>query len=539
MDRRGSYPIQSAPTASSNSTTLSEQPTAVHSTPQLPKYIHATKNGETLKGRTLIICLDGTGDQFDGDNSNIVHLVSCLKKDDPNQITYYQTGIGTYNSGGLSNGIAAAVDMAVGSGLGVHVRDAYRFLMQTYREGDRICLFGFSRGAYTARCLAGMLHKVGLLPAHNRAQVPFAYKFYKDDTQKGWDMSSDFKRTFCIDINVHFVGVFDSVASVGLIPRKLPLSSTPTNKPSYFRHAMALDERRAKFKVCRYQQKDHTDPDSPWVTKAATEGHTPAPRQRLESSSTADTYTGYQSNDSEKTTRRGSDANKTVREVDCLEVWFSGCHADVGGGAVANEERHKPSQIPLRWMMRQCFECNTGIIFDTHRLAEEGLDVHMLYPIYQRLEMPTVGPSPNTMEKYHQGELAPISRRSTLLEAQDTDHRDGLYNLNLYQDRERHKIVDHWMPEQIEDYFDAITPFNDQLVQAKFWWILELWPIKVRFQSKDEDTWIKKVRMNMGRYRAVQEPEPNLHWTVQQRMLDTGYKPQVRLGRNAAWRFVV
>lgn len=90
---------------------------------------------------------------------------------------YYQSGIGTYDGGGLSNGIAAAFDMAVGSGLGLHIRDAYHYLMQTYKEGDKICLFGFSRGAYTARCLAGMIHKVGLLPAHNTAQLPFAYEY--------------------------------------------------------------------------------------------------------------------------------------------------------------------------------------------------------------------------------------------------------------------------------------------------------------------------------------------------------------------------
>ena len=523
--------MQSAPIPSSLPAIASEQPASAKSTPQLPKYIQATENGEIPKGRTLIICLDGTGDKFDNDNSNIIHLVSCLKKDDPRQVTYYQTGIGTYDSGGLSNGIAAAIDMAIGSGLGVHVRDAYRFLMQTYREGDKICLFGFSRGAYTARCLAGMLHKVGLLPAHNVAQIPFAYKFYKDDTQKGWDMSSDFKRTFCIDINVHFVGVFDSVASVGLIPRKLPLSSTPTNKPRYFRHAMALDERRSKFKICRYQQKDHTDPDSKWVTKAATQDQLDEPRPRIESTSTADTYINHEK------TRQDFEAPKLTHEVDCLEIWFAGCHADVGGGAVANEARHKPSQIPLRWMIRQTFECNTGIIFDTHRLAEEGLDVHTLHPVYRKLEKPVVGPSPKTMEKYQQGSLAPLSRRSTLLEA--ANEKSELYNLNLHQNTSSHKPSEHWMPEQIEDYFDAITPFNDQLSQAKFWWVLEVWPIKVRLQNKDDDAWVKKVRMNLGRYRVVQEQEPNLHWTVQQRIEETGYKPQVRMGRNAAWRFVV
>ena len=127
--------------------------------------------------------------------------------------------------------------------------------MDSYREGDKICLFGFSRGAYTARCLAGMLHKVGLLPRNNTAQVAFAYQFYKDDSKEGWKMSADFKKTFCIDASVYFVGVFDCVASVGFVPRKLPFSSTPTSRTGHFRHAMALDEHRSKFKACHWQKK--------------------------------------------------------------------------------------------------------------------------------------------------------------------------------------------------------------------------------------------------------------------------------------------
>ncbi|KAF1352435.1 hypothetical protein BDV97DRAFT_293338 [Delphinella strobiligena] len=544
-----SYPIQSSPTYSS------PPPQSPHisssdgpSTQQLPKYIRAAKDANTFQaeGRTLVICLDGTGDKFDSDNSNIVHLVSCLKKDDSSQVTYYQSGIGTYGSGGLSNGIAAAVDMAIGSGLGVHVRDAYQFLMQNYCEGDKICLFGFSRGAYTARCLAGMLHKVGLLPAHNRAQIPFAYKFYKDDTEDGWTMSGEFKRTFCMDVSVHFVGVFDSVASVGFIPRKLPLSSTPKNKPMYFRHAMGLDEHRSKFKVCRYQQKDHIDPNSHWTTIAALHERPTGAGQRSitkrsagrGSASSVSSLTGTD----EKERRSEYDVEKCavdMRNVDCLEVWFAGCHADVGGGAVKNEERHKLSQIPLRWMIRQCFECNTGILFNTHHLAEEGLDVHTLWPTYTRLGKPVLGPSPRTMERYQSGDIEPISRRSTVLEAVDEKDRNGLYRVNLWQDEEKQKLAEHWVPEQIEDYFDAISPINDQLVQAKGWWVLEVWPIKVRVQPKNSDAWIKKIAMNLGRYRPVQEAEPNLHWTVQQRMIDKGYKTRVRVDRGATWRVVV
>ncbi|KAK5688811.1 hypothetical protein LTS10_000789 [Elasticomyces elasticus] len=388
--------------------------------PRLPRNIRAFQDGKNVEvlGRTIVICLDGTGDKFDSDNSNIVHLVSCLKKSDPSQVTYYQSGIGTYDGGGLSNGVNAALDMAIGSGLGVHIRDAYHFLMQTYKENDRICLFGFSRGAYTARCLAGMIHKVGLLPAHNIQQIPFAYQYYKDDTEVGWEMSGDFKRTFCMDVSVHFIGVFDSVASVGFIPRTLPLSSTPWNKATYFRHAMALDERRAKFKIKQFETKDSTSSDSQWETVAEVHENTlngQPPRRfspdlgidkpKLDIFEKAADGKPIGGNLYLMNKRRQEHLKKT----DVLEVWFTGAHADIGGGAVRNEERHKLAQIPLRWMLRQCFECNTGIIFKVHRLAEEGLDVHTLWPTYTSLGVPLLGPSPSMMEKHEERKFSPIT----------------------------------------------------------------------------------------------------------------------------------
>lgn len=83
----------------------------------IPASIRACKDASHInqQGRTIVVCLDGTGDQFDNDNSNVVHFVSCLKKHEPNkQATYYQSGIGTYDKGGLKNGIGAALDGAVG-----------------------------------------------------------------------------------------------------------------------------------------------------------------------------------------------------------------------------------------------------------------------------------------------------------------------------------------------------------------------------------------------------------------------------------------
>jgi len=519
--------------------------------PQLPRNIHAVRDGADYKpkGRTIVVCLDGTGDKFDADNSSIVHLVSCLKKADPSQITYYQSGIGTYNGGGLSNGFNAALDMAVGSGLGVHVRDAYRFLMQNYREGDKICLFGFSRGAYTARCLAGMIHKVGLLPAHNIAQIPFAYQFYKDDTPEGWKMSIEFKRTFCMNVSVYFIGVFDSVASVGFIPRTLPLSSTPWNKSHYFRHAMALDEHRAKFKACRFQRKDHIGPKATWQLVA--EDH----KDQLVSENMANgtTANGVQKKPSEqaseeKKMRKLNELHHKgildikddfPQETDVLEVWFAGAHCDVGGGAVPNEERHKLSQIPLRWMIRQCFECDTGIIFKAHRLADEGLDVHTLWPHYTSLEIPAIGPPPTLLDKYEEGTIPPITKRSTALEPVNKTEPQGMHHVKLYEDQDKEELHDHWVPEQVEDYFDSIAPVNDQLEISKSWWILECWPIQLRLQPNSTDEWITKTGINRGRFRPVQELAPNIHWTVKQRMETKDYKMRARFDRNSTWRFVV
>jgi uncharacterized protein (DUF2235 family) len=69
-------------------------------------------------------------------------------------------------------------------------------------------------------------------------------------------MSAEFKKTFCTSVNVYFLGLWDCVASVGFIPRKLPFSKSPTNSIHYFRHAMALDEHRSKFKICQWQHQD-------------------------------------------------------------------------------------------------------------------------------------------------------------------------------------------------------------------------------------------------------------------------------------------
>ena len=227
-----------------------------------------------------------------------------------------------------------------------------------------------------------------------------------------------------------------------------------------------------------------------------------------------------------------------TKKTDVLEVWFAGCHADVGGGAVKNVVRHKLAQIPLRWMLRQCFECDTRIIFKVHRLAEEGLDVHTLWPTYTSLGMPRIRPSPSLMEKFEEGRITPISRRSTVLKPVDNNDPQGIHDVVLWSDEDRRHLHEDWVPEHVEDYFDCVSRINDQLVRATAWWILEVWPIKVRVQLRDSEEWVNRVSVNLGRHRAVQDVSPNLHWTVKQRMDALGYTIHARMARNADWNIV-
>ncbi|KAI0086458.1 hypothetical protein BDY19DRAFT_344031 [Irpex rosettiformis] len=206
----------------------------------------------TLKGRTLVLCFDGTSNQYDGDNTNVVKFYSLLKKNiTDEQLCYYQPGIGTYIQPGVVAPVfewwAKIIDEAVAWYLDAHVRGGYTFLMQNWRPGDKICIFGFSRGAYTARALAGFLHKIGLLPKDNPEQVPFAYKMFKKTDPESVQLAAGFKQTFCRSVQIEFVGVWDTVASVGvLVSKTLPFTTTNTTIKT-FRHALSLDERRAKF----------------------------------------------------------------------------------------------------------------------------------------------------------------------------------------------------------------------------------------------------------------------------------------------------
>lgn len=200
---------------------------------------------------------------------------------------------------------------------------------------------------------------------------------------------------------------------------------------------------------------------------------------------------------------------------------------------MANEERHKLAQIPLRWMIRQCFDCNTGILFDTTALADMGLDLHTLYPHYESPQVPRVGPAPTLMEQYEKGTLPPLRKRSILFRIGKGEGEEECEELDDMRDHQ-----DKILPESCEDWFDSMSPVNDQLVVAKGWWILEVWPVKVRVRNSAKDGWEKKVRFNMGRHRAIRESRPNLHWTVQRLIDEKKYNIKCRMLTSSSWNIV-
>lgn len=281
--------------------------------------------------RNLVMCLDGTSNRYKRDNTNVLKLFAMLDKSRTDQILYYQPGIGTITPigvyGRIQRRVLRTLDLAFGVLLRQHVCAAYRFLMQTYQPGDRIYIYGFSRGAYTARVLAGMIHMVGLLAANNDEMVEFAWDLYKRAPQNdaGWKLVNGFRSIFGVtpQPTIELLGLWDTVSSVRYLWRNRTFPYTQDNPSvAHVRHAVALDERRAYFR------------QNLWSEKAK----------------------------------------------DLLEVWFPGAHCDVGGGYVIDE--CGLSNGALDWMCRQSAGLVNPVFFgrqevehiaDPHCAAHESL----------------------------------------------------------------------------------------------------------------------------------------------------------------------
>src|SRR5580765_2075137 len=151
--------------------------------------------------RNIIICCDGTGNEISENISNVLKLYRCLRKTErtePRQLVFYDPGVGTLSRPApwreLWQDFKAIWGLATGYGLDDNVLAAYAFLVHNWREGDQIYLFGFSRGAYTVRVLAGLIHKVGLIAPEQvnlAGSGQIAYKqFSTDAPEHGLDLKA-------------------------------------------------------------------------------------------------------------------------------------------------------------------------------------------------------------------------------------------------------------------------------------------------------------------------------------------------------------
>lgn len=294
--------------------------------------------------KNIVVLCDGTSNEISADRTNILRLFGTLERSD-RQIVYYDPGVGTFGAdeswSSLWRDATEVFGMATGWGLDHNVKEAYRFLVENYDAGplekkthpdrDRIYIFGFSRGAYTARVLAGFIHAFGLMSRHHLNLLDYAYRTYKDIPNQGEEGPAPpaafarmrlFERALANDRPpIRLLGLFDTVASmIESGNRRIQFKTHPfTNKNEsveYVRHAVAIDERRTMFR-----------PEL-WTPGQDYRGNPFAPVQ------------GRQ---------------------DLKEVWFAGVHGDVGGGYP--EAESALIKVPLDWMIKQTRP--TGLLYKT------------------------------------------------------------------------------------------------------------------------------------------------------------------------------
>ncbi len=267
--------------------------------------------------KNIVLCSDGTGNAGGkGRGTNVWQAFLGVERNDPEheQIAFYDDGVGS------SESQLAILGKAFGYGLSRNIRQLYTALVRSYEVGDKLYLFGFSRGAFTIRSLAAMISEVGVLDRHSleedelEAAVEAAYKGYRQ--QLGFGGPAAFQQ-WCADQayglhqpEVHFLGVWDTVNAIGLPVTELrkpvqmlafarrPHLHDLNAKLVHVRHAMAIDETRQSFKLEMFDERKR---QKDW------------PLESVE------------------------------------QVWFPGVHSSVGGGY----PKKGLESVSLHWMLRE------------------------------------------------------------------------------------------------------------------------------------------------------------------------------------------
>ena len=287
---------------------------------------------EVTKNR-IALFLDGTWNTTH-DNTNVWRLKSlCLQS--PEQKVYYSAGVGTQKGEKLTGG-------AFGIGINEEVLSAYEWLIENYQKDEQVFIFGFSRGAFTARSLAGFISKCGLLKPGSPISLRQLYERYRkgnttsilalQHTDTGLSLEDQWLKRYSRAIPIWFQGVWDTVGSLGVPLPCVPnvsrhdfdfLETDLRINDTHAYHALAIDEHREAFKPTL------------WTRVIPVSGNAVAPRD--------------------------------FPHVE--QRWFVGAHANVGGGY----ENDLLAQAPLKWLMSKATE--HGLEFRDTVELDDGANV--------------------------------------------------------------------------------------------------------------------------------------------------------------------
>lgn len=269
--------------------------------------------------KRIVICADGTWNRpeqnprkdFPTNVLKLARAIAPVGDDGVPQQVFYDWGIGSYHDEFIAG--------ATGRGLHKNIMDDYRYIVQNYAPGDEIHLFGFSRGAYTIRCLCGLINNCGIVTRPDAELIQQAFDHYKKSSKPwapGGDKAIAFRERHAHpDRDVHFVGVWDTVGAMGIPISFLGLFEdsdefydTKIGRNVHIaRHALAIDEHRDDFRPTVWQ-----------------------PREGM----------------------------------DMQQVWFAGAHSNVGGSYAPDKDGTALSDNALKWMIQHANDA--GLTVEDH-----------------------------------------------------------------------------------------------------------------------------------------------------------------------------
>lgn len=331
--------------------------------------------------RRLIVCCDGTWNWPDGQReTNVVRLLRAIASADGavSQIVYYHQGIGT---GNFLDRIAGG---GAGVGVSLSVKACYGFITDNYVEGDEIFLFGFSRGAFIARSLGGMIGTVGVLQKSEMVRFIEVWDWYSLRKQR-WDIAEldALAPNRHRNVEVECIGVWDTVGALGIPGTRFCAKAFAFYETELGTHvrqafqALAIDEQRGNFQA------------AVWVPHASDRRQPDAARPPAEPAQ--------------------SDAPVGPPQV-LRQVWFPGTHANVGGGY----ERHGLSDTAFLWMLAQ--------IEERHLLA---LSADGVRPALDASEPYPTGSLPDSRTPFWRLISAPVPRPVCLINDAERVHESA------------------------------------------------------------------------------------------------------------------